>query len=95
MSRSGGLDYRNAFLSAGLDPGAAIAATTMDTGISIAERSAQNLITSMQDPANLLDDLPQSFLYYGMKAPTETHEKTTIRWGRRAASLPGPSPTPP
>lgn len=28
----------------------------------------------MQDSANLLDDIPQSFFYYGMKAATETHE---------------------
>jgi len=83
-------NYRTALLSAGLNPGTAIAATTMGTGISIAERSGLNLITSMRDPANMLDDLPQSFFYYGMKASTETQEKNNNQVGaaRRFPSRP-------
>jgi len=66
--------YRTAFLSAGLPPSGGNIAENSFTNIVNPPRSGQILVNAMQDPANLRDDLPQAFFYYGMKAATETHE---------------------
>ncbi len=67
--------FLTAFNSAGMNPtGGSVANTAMGSGVSIPARSGQILINSVQDPANFVDDIPQSFFYYGMKAATETHE---------------------
>lgn len=66
--------FRTAFNSAGFNPSGGGIADTNSAGILLPGRSAGTLINSMQDPGNLLDDIPQAFFYYGMKAATETHE---------------------
>ena len=68
--------FRTAFTSAGFNPTGGAIADSNSAGIVIPGRSGRILIDAMQDPANLLDDLPQSFFYYGMKAATETHESS-------------------
>jgi hypothetical protein len=73
--------FRTPFVAAGLPPAAGTILRTAfppTPGLIIPERSGQTLVDSMQDPANFLDDLPQAFFYYGLKASTETHESRNL-----------------
>jgi type II secretory pathway pseudopilin PulG len=69
--------YRQSFLAAGLNPTGSNISETQFRDITIPARSASILVDSMgPDPMDPRDDLPQGFFYYGMKAATETQEKS-------------------
>jgi len=53
-------------------------------------RSARDLVRAMRNPYDPRDDLPMSFLYYGLNAAVETHESNNLfeGAGRRFPSRP-------
>jgi len=88
-------NYANEMIYLGFPPeGRGTLANRSETSVKVLPRTGQQLVASMVDPANFTDDEPEAFLYYSIKAATETHESRNntpygaVSEGRRFPSRP-------